>query len=72
MQDSDLQTVVPQKTQRPPMRPKRPLFGMRIPPALLAAAVLALMALATLICFASNPNFLPNINPFAGDSPFKR
>ena len=62
-----------QLLRRPPPRP--PLFGMRIHPVVGIVAVLLLVAVGLLIAFASNPNFLPQVNPFSSmieaPSPFR-
>ena len=53
--------------RRPP--PKPPFFGIRIHPAVAVMAVLLLVAVGLLIAFASNPNFLPQVNPFSSVIP---
>lgn len=62
-----------QLLRRPP--PKPPLFGMHIHPVVGIVAVLLLVAVGLLIAFASNPNFLPQVNPFSSmieaPSPFR-
>jgi hypothetical protein len=53
--------------RRPP--PKPPLFGIRIHPVVGIIAVLFLVAVRFLIACASNPNFLPKVNPFSSAIP---
>ena len=48
--------------RRPP--PKPPLFGIRIHPVVGAIVILTLVGIGLLIALASNPRFLPEINPF--------
>ena len=47
-----------------PRPPKPPLFGIRIHPVVGIALLIFLVAVGLFIAFASNPNFLPAINPF--------
>ncbi len=67
-----MQNIEPQIARRPVMPPKRPLFGIRIHPVVLALAAFALVGIAALICLAARPDFLPEFNPFAEGSPFRR
>jgi hypothetical protein len=47
------------------------MFGVRIHPIVAILVAVALVGVAMTICFASNPNFMPQFNPF-GSSPFER
>ena len=49
--------------------PKPPIFGIKIHPMLGLALLALLVAVGLLIAFASNPNFLPSLNPFPGAVP---
>ena len=49
--------------------PKPPLFGIKIHPVVGVVLLLLLVAVGLLIAFASNPNFLPALNPFPGSVP---
>ena len=49
--------------------PKPPLFGIKIHPVVGVLLLLLFVAVGLLIAFASNPNFLPAINPFPGSVP---
>lgn len=54
------------------MPPRPPLFGIRIHPIVGLLVIIALVGVALLICFAANPNFMPQLNPFGnGGSPFQ-
>ena len=49
--------------------PKPPIFGIRIHPLVGLGVLLLLVAVGLLIAFASNPNFLPALNPFPNALP---
>ncbi|HWN94737.1 MAG TPA: hypothetical protein VNT99_06880 [Methylomirabilota bacterium] len=52
-----------------PRPPKPPLFGIRIHPLAGLGVLIFLVAVGLLIALASDPNFLPAINPFPGSVP---
>ena len=49
--------------------PKPPIFGIRLHPLAVVGILLLLVAVGLLIAFASNPNFLPGLNPFQNQNP---
>ena len=48
---------------KPPKPPRRPIFGVRLSPAIIIAAILFFMLLGLLICFMTDPNFMPRWRP---------
>ena len=60
MQNSDAPAV-----KRPPMPPRRPIFGIRVHPLAGVAVALALIGAVILVICASDATFLPQFNPFS-------
>ena len=51
------------KQLKPPKPPRRPFFGVQLSPVVILAAVLFFALLGLLICFVTDPSFMPRWRP---------